>query len=127
MEVPQIDAEQRDMLYEAITDSLSGDSDVFIECKLGNFDRAQRLSSEYSDYLRVLHDDLGWGDSSHESVRLTAPQDVWERTLTRIQSKARSDSRRHEERISELEEERQHLQALDSICTEVAEQMSRAP
>jgi hypothetical protein len=126
MSTPEIDPHQRDMLHASITARLTGVSDVFIYYQQGNFEAAQRLSGELSDDLRVLHDDLGWGGTPSESIRLKAPQDVWERTLVRIQERARSELRRHEERASELEQERQRIEALEDACGALAEQLTRS-
>ena len=126
MTPPEIDPHQRDRLYESITAHLTGINDVFIEYQHGNFEAAQRLSGEFSDDLRVLHDDLGWGRTFSESIQLDAPRDVWERTLIRIQERAQSKLRRHEEHASELEQERRRIQELEDTCLALAKQLSRS-
>ena len=57
----EISPQQRDLLYLSITARLTGINDVYGEYQQGNVEAA-RLSQEFSDDLRVLHDDLGWGD-----------------------------------------------------------------
>jgi hypothetical protein len=125
MTPPEIDPHQRDVLYMAITARLTGVNDVCIEYQHDNFEAAQQLSGEFSDDLRVLHDDLGWGETPSESIQLNAPRDVWERTLSRIQEIAQSDLRRHDERASELEQDRQRIQALEDACGAIAEQLAQ--
>jgi hypothetical protein len=68
MTPPEINPEQRAVLYLSITARLTGVNDVFVEFQRGNFEAAQRLSGEFSDDLRVLHDDLGWGDTPLKSI-----------------------------------------------------------
>ncbi|MFL5833892.1 MAG: hypothetical protein ACJ76B_07920 [Solirubrobacterales bacterium] len=117
----EISPEHRDILYLSITARLTGVNDIYVEFERGNFEAAQRLSGEFSDDLRVLHDDLGWGETPLESIQLTAPHDVWERTLARIQKRA---AERHEERTLELGEERQRIQAIEDTCATLAERLS---
>ncbi len=126
MTPPEIDPHQRDVLYMSITARLTGVNDVCIEYQHDNFEAAQQLSGEFSDDLRVLHDDLGWGGTPAESIQLKAPHDVWKRTLVRIQERAQSDLRRHEEHASELEQERERIQAVEDACRAVAGQLSRS-
>lgn len=57
-----INPEQRDALYASIIVRLTGINDVYLAVEEGEFEVADRLSSEFADYLRLLHDDLGWGD-----------------------------------------------------------------
>lgn len=122
MSQPKINPEQRDLLYLLATARLTGVGDVYHEFQHGNFEAAQELSGEFSDVLRVLHDDLGWVDSPLESIELRAPRDIWERTLTRTQERARIDLRRHEERTREADGDRQRAQELLETCAELAKQ-----
>jgi hypothetical protein len=116
----EISPEQRDALYRAITARLTGLNDVFSEFEHGNFDAAHRLSGEFSDDLRVLHDDLGWGDPALATIQLRAPRDVWERTLTRIRRRAAEESREKEQIALELETERKRIQMIEDTCESLA-------
>jgi hypothetical protein len=52
---------QRDELYDRILDRLSGIGDVWLAANSQDF-AAERLGRGYSDELRLVLDDLGWGD-----------------------------------------------------------------
>lgn len=104
-----ITAEQRDALYDQILDRLSGIGDVWLAASAEDYETADRLGREYSDELRLVHDDLGWGDGPHEeTIRLAAPADVLRRVFGRLRESAMgeraqsaprwAESRKHEER-----------------------------
>jgi hypothetical protein len=106
-----ITAQQRDALYGRILDRLSGIGDVWLAACVDDFDAAERLGREYSDDLRLVLDDLGWGDGIGTTVELTTPPDVLRRALTRLRDAAVSlDASQQAERAELREsEERNHL------------------
>jgi hypothetical protein len=80
-----ITAEQRDALYDRILNRLSGIDDVWLAASSADYDTADRLGREYSDELRLVLDDLGWGDGpGGEEIRLTADSDVLRRVFGRL-------------------------------------------
>ena len=80
-----ITAEQRDALYDCILDRLSGIGDVWLAASSADFDAAERLGREYSDELRLVLDDLGWGDGpGGASVELTTDPDALRRLFRRL-------------------------------------------
>jgi hypothetical protein len=83
-----ITAEQRDALYDQILDRLGGIDDVRIVVQNDDFEAAERLGREYSDDLRLVLDDLGFGEGTGEAVELTSPPDVLTRVLTRMDEHA---------------------------------------
>lgn len=84
-----ITAGQRDALYGQILDRLSGIGDVWLAASTGNYGTADRLGREYSDELRLVADDLGWGDGPGEAtIELTAPPDVLRRVFGRLREGA---------------------------------------
>lgn len=108
----KITAEQRNALYEDIVDRLSAIEDVWLAVRTGTFDAASRLALAYSDELRLVVEDLGWGNAApSESIELKTPPDVLRRVLERMRSLAlgldASEAReRHELRRNH---ERNHL------------------
>lgn len=78
-----ITAAQRDALYDQILARLSGASDLWMLIRTEQFAEADRLGRAISDDLRLILDDLGWGDGGGEEVRLTTPPDVLRRALSR--------------------------------------------
>lgn len=80
----EITPEQRDALYEQILIKLSGIGDVWIAVCAGDYETADRLGRAYSDDLRLVLDDLGWGDGTGEAVELRTPSDVLRRVFERL-------------------------------------------
>lgn len=79
-----ISAEQRNALYEQIMERLSGIGDVWLAASAQNFDLASRLAREFSDDLRLIVDDLEFGEGTGTSVELVTPPVVLRRVLTRL-------------------------------------------
>ena len=75
---------QRDAFYDQILDRLSGIDDLRLAAYSGNFATAEQLARTFSDDLRFLCDDLGWGAASGERVELQTPSDVLRRVFRRI-------------------------------------------
>ncbi len=106
-----ISAEQRDALYDQILDRLSGIGDVWLAVRVENFDVAERLAQAYSDDLRLVTDDLGWGKGSSGTIELSTPPDVLRRALSRLRDAAVSHeaSQRGAGQEAREAEERNHL------------------
>jgi hypothetical protein len=85
---PTITAAQRDALYDQILDRLSGIGDIELAIQAESYEVAERLGREYSDELRLLLDDLGFGDHRREPVELSAPPAVLRRVLPRLRELA---------------------------------------
>jgi hypothetical protein len=106
-----VTAAQRDALYDQVFDQLSGIGDVWLAASTENYEVATRLGREYSDDLRLVLDDLGWGEGSSGTIELTTPPDVLRRTLIRLRDAAASlDANQQDERAEVREaEERNRL------------------
>ncbi len=82
---PTITAEQRNLLYDEIVERLSGIDDVRLAVEKEDYEAAQRLGIAFSDALRLVTEDLGWGEKAPaEAIDLNTPPDVLRRALTRI-------------------------------------------
>jgi hypothetical protein len=80
-----ITAEQRDALYDRFLDRLSGIEDVWLAASAADYDTAGRLGREYSDELRLVLDDLGWGDGrGNQDIELRTDSDVLRRVFSRL-------------------------------------------
>jgi hypothetical protein len=67
---------QRDAVYDRILDRLSGIEDIWLAASGERYETADRLGREYSDELRLVLDDLGWGDGPGvEAIELTTEPD----------------------------------------------------
>jgi hypothetical protein len=68
-----------------ILDRLSGIEDIWLAASTERYETADRLGREYSDELRLLLDDLGWGDGPEaQTVELTTAPDVLRRVFGRL-------------------------------------------
>jgi hypothetical protein len=105
-----ITAEQRDALYDQILDRLSGIGDVWLTASTENYEAAGRLGREYSDDLRLVLDDLGWGEGPEGAIELTTPPDILRRALTRLRDAAiglDASQRKEREEVRAAEERNQ--------------------
>lgn len=100
---------QRDAVYDRILDRLSGIEDIWLAASTGRYETADRLGREYSDELRLVLDDLGWGEGPEaETIELTTEPGVLRRVFGRLREVAADErvhrqagwieSREHEER-----------------------------
>ena len=117
-----ITAEQRDALYDQVLDHLSGIADLWLAVQRRDFQTANRVGREFSDDLRLILDDLGWGDNG-SPLELTMPPDDLRRVLLHLRSQAE-----HQE--ADLAEQREDVQAFDErtrivkeVCSEVLERL----
>jgi hypothetical protein len=114
-----ITAQQRDALYDRILDRFSGIGDVWLAVCAQNYDAAARLGREYSDDLRLVLDDLGWGDGAGASIELTTPPDVLRRALTRLRDAAVSLDAIQQTEWAELRESRERNHLVVEACRQV--------
>lgn len=114
-----ISAEQRDALYDQIFDRLSGIDDVWLAVSMGDYEAAERLGREYSDDLRLVLDDLGWGDGPGGAIDLTAPPDILRRAFTRLGDAAlHLDADQQQERAEVREAEKRNRLVVEA-CRQV--------
>jgi hypothetical protein len=116
---PSITPAQRDALYEQVLDRLTGISDVQLAVETGDLEAADRLSLEFADYLRLLHDDLGWEEEANGAVELRSPPDVLRRSLGRLQERAEIEDREEEEERAEA----RRLQARNRMVRETCSRL----
>jgi hypothetical protein len=114
-----ITAEQRDALYDQILDRLSGIGDVWIAVCSNKYDVAERLGREYSDDLRLVLDDLGFGDGSGQPTELTTPPDVLRRVLGRLRDQAVSHAASSEQERIEARAMEQRGRLVIETCRQV--------
>jgi len=79
---------QRDAIYEAVINHLSGIGDVWIVLQGRDFAAAKRLGRDFADDLRLM-ESLGWTPSTdRDPVTVTVPPDELTRTLARLHKHA---------------------------------------
>jgi hypothetical protein len=114
-----ISAAQRDALYDQILDRLSGIDDVWFAARAKNYDAARRLGREYSDDLRLLTDDLGWGKGRGGDVELSTPPDVLRRALSRLRDAAATHHASQEGLRAEIREAEERDRLVVEACRRV--------
>jgi hypothetical protein len=107
----RITASERDALFEQLYARLSGIDEVWTSAAERDREGAEAVARQFSDDLRLILDDLGWGESG-EAVELSSPPEVLRRVFTRVRAAAeerrreeveeREESRRREERTEQL-------------------------
>lgn len=113
---PHISAPQRDALYALIVSRLTGLADVYTAIEAENWVEAERLSAEFSAYLRLIQD-LGWGEHGTEAV-LTTPPDLLRHALIQLQECAEIEDRAEAEERKELAEHENQNQLVRKLCAE---------
>lgn len=114
-----ITAEQRDALYELILVNLSGIEDVWIAASQEDYDTAARLGRAYSDDLRLILDDLGWGEGEGEAVELRSDPEVLRRIFTRLLDTRAGQREAEQARRAEAREAERQLRLVDEACARV--------
>jgi len=115
----RITAAERDALYEQIAVRLSGIDDVWLAVEAEDYQRAERVAREFSDDLRLILDDLGWGAHGGEPLELTTPPDVLRRVCTRLRAKAEAQRETEEEERAETRLREEQTQRVLDTCQRV--------
>lgn len=119
----RISAAERDALYEQIYVRLSGIDEVWVAARNQDFARASQVAREFSDDLRLILDDLGWGEGSGHDLELTAPPDVLRRVCTRLRTRAEAEQRLVEEERAEMKPREEQTGRVLAACRRVLEEL----
>jgi len=115
----RITAAERDALYDQIFVRLSGIDNLWLAAQEEDWEAADRLAREYTDELRLVLDDLGWGEGSGGELHMTTPPDVLRRVLTRMQRQAEVEQEAEEEERAEGRRHEEQRQRLMQACRRV--------
>lgn len=118
-----ITREERDALYSRIVVRLSGIDDVYKAVMQEDWAAAQQLGQEFSDLLRLVCCDLGWGDSSKASFALGTPPDVLDRAARLLAGLARSDQAHHDAEARAAQEGSDEAGRLRQVCERILGQL----
>lgn len=77
----EITGRQRELLYEFITDRLTGIDSVWRLLGEKDWEKANRCSREFADFLLLLCEGLGWEPECSEPATLSVPPSVLGRAL----------------------------------------------
>jgi hypothetical protein len=121
-----ITGRQRELLYGIIVGRLPGIDDVWHAVAAEEWETAQRLGREFSDFLRLV-DDLGWGEGRDETIQLTTPPDVLQRAIQVLKREALIED--DEQRDKRLEVAETQLDRADTVeaCDGILEQLAEGP
>jgi hypothetical protein len=114
-----ITAAQRGALYDQLLDRLSGIGDIEIAIQAENYEDAERIGREYSDDLRLLLDDLRFGEGEGEPVTLTTSEEVLRRILPRLRQSAQGHAAILESELVEAHEARERDRLVSEACDAV--------
>jgi hypothetical protein len=119
-----ITGRQRELLYDVIVTRLTAIDSVWRAVKEREWEQAQLLSREYSDLLRLVADDLGWGEGREEAIELTTPPDVLQRAIEVVMREALvEDDEQRQNRLdaAAVQVEREHaVEACNQILGQLA-------
>lgn len=115
----RVSAAERDALYDQIFVRLSGIDSLWFAAENEEWDKADRLAQEYIDDLRLILEDLGWGEGDTEALELRTPPDVLRRALTRMQEQAEAQQKAEEEEREESRSREERRQRLMQTCRRV--------
>lgn len=118
-----ITGEDRDALYERIVIRLNGIDDVYRAVEQEDWASAQELGQEFSDLLRFVCADLGWGKRTDESLHLSTPPDVLARAAEVLRDLARSDAAHFESERRDAEEQESEARSLQQTCERLLEEL----
>jgi hypothetical protein len=111
---------QRDAVYDQILGRLSGIDDIWLAASTEKFETADRLGREYSDELRLIVDDLGWGGGPGvEIVELNTPPDVLRRVFGRLHDTAADERAHRQARGVEGREDEERIRVVEEACRTV--------
>jgi hypothetical protein len=123
-----ITAEQRDALYDRILDRLSGIGDVWLAANSQDFATAERLGREYSDELRLVLDDLGWGDGPDSGpVDLESSPDVLRRVFARLRDTTATERKAQATGWAESRNLEERNRLVSEACANVLRELNEAP
>lgn len=114
-----ISGQERDALYRQILIRLTGIDTVYTAVEEGDWETAQRLGLEFSDLLRFVCDDLGWGERANRSLVLATPPDVLRRAAGVLREAAAFEREHHERKRDEAAEDVAEAQRLQQACERI--------
>lgn len=121
-----ISAAQRDALYDQIFDRLSGIGDILLAVCMENYDAAKRLGMDFSDDLRLVSEDLGWGEGPGGEIELSTPPEVLRRALSRLRDAAVSLDASQQAERAEVREAEERNRLVVEACRRVLADLGEA-
>lgn len=111
--------EQREAIVGQLLDHLSGIDALRQAVLEGNLAKAERIGGEFSDELRLILEDLGWGSARGEAVTLSLPSTVLRRVFSRIRKQAEAQQASEQAERDELEAHWGRARLVIETCDQV--------
>lgn len=115
----KITAAEGDALFEQIHARLSGIDEVWAAAATEDWERADEAAQDFADDLRLIVDDLGWGEGRDTDLELTTPPEVLRRVLTRMQKRGEERREVEEEERGDLTLREERTAQLLRVCRRV--------
>jgi hypothetical protein len=112
----EIDATQRDVLYEELLVRLDRLGSLQEAIEAEDYETADRLALEVSDDLRFIAEDLEWGRGPGGSIVLSTPADVLRRVSSRLREDAAALHRSEEADWAEARENEERNRLVAAAC-----------
>lgn len=114
-----ISAIQRDLLYQEILNRLAAIGDIHFALDQEDWDAATQMGIAFSDDLRIVSQDLGWGPHRGEPVDLTSPPDVLRRAMSRWRDSILGIESEHEDEREAMRRTQERNQLVIDACRSV--------
>jgi hypothetical protein len=114
-----LSAPERNALYQRILLRLNGIDAVYTAIAGEDWDAAARLGEEFSDLLRLVCTDLGWGESGQDETELSTPPDVLRRAASDVRALAEDDLEHYEAERQQAEGEARRVRSLKETCERI--------
>jgi len=114
---------ERDALYERIVMRLNGIDGVYRAIEEEDWAAAQELGREFSDLLRFVCEDLGWGEGAKETIPLSTPPDVLSHAVEVVSGLARADGAHFEAEKRDVEAQENEARYLQQTCERLLEKL----
>jgi|SRR6478752_9032934 len=114
-----ISREERDTLYSRIVLRLNGIDAVYHAVVAEDWPAAQRLGAEFSDLLRLVCGDLGWGEGADAQLTLATSPDVLRRAASALRQAAVFEREHGERDRAEAAEEVEEARRLEETCERI--------
>lgn len=112
-------AAEPDALYEHIYVRLSGIGDVWLAVEAADYEAAGRLGRDFCDDLRLVLEDLGWGEGSGRELELRTPPEVLRRVFRRVGTAAEAERAVEERERLEAHQREQQAALMIETCRRV--------
>jgi hypothetical protein len=111
---------QRDALYQDLLTHLSGIGDLWLAINRDDFETADRLGHEFVAELRLIVEDLGWGDGPEaETVELTLSPAELRGVLGRLRARADRHRKGQQKALAEVTAPLEQSEIVIETCDQV--------